>query len=152
MQGETGAQGPEGPQGEPGICPISEEELDDLLAQNEQLLTRIEELETKLANVSVGEINGYPAFTLTGVNVHIVSGSGSTDGDLNGLGNLIVGYNELQDDNDRTGSHNIVAGSRNNYSSYGGLVVGDGHVFGAARVVEPRMLRPDSRVVEACRD
>ena len=123
LQGETGAQGPEGPQGEPGICPISEAELDDLLAQNEELLTRIEELETKLANVSVNESD----ITFTGVNVHIVSGSGSTDGYLNGLGNLIVGYNELRDDyygNDRTGSHNIVVGSRNNYSSYGGLVVG----------------------------
>src|SRR5262249_16437053 len=43
-----------------------------------------------------------------------------------GSGNLIVGYNELRfSDNVRTGSHNVVMGIRNNFSSFGGLVVGD---------------------------
>ena len=52
----------------------------------------------------------------TGVNVHIVSGSGSTDdgGTLSGLGNLILGYNALGNDlgagDVRTGSHNLVLG------------------------------------------
>ena len=80
-------------------------------------------------------------FRLTGVNLQIVSGLGATNGypadpesnesivaATNGLGNLIVGYNEpniplLPDD--RTGSHNVVVGTRLDYSSYGGLVVGD---------------------------
>ena len=50
----------------------------------------------------------------------------------NGLGNLIVGYNELRDEcssdpcmNIRTGSHNVVVGQRHNFSRFGGLVVGD---------------------------
>ncbi|MGC9323289.1 MAG: hypothetical protein ACP5G0_00940 [Desulfomonilia bacterium] len=120
-QGPTGPEGPEGPQGEPGTCscPITQGELDALLA-------RIAELETKLASVSVGDdINGYAAITFSGVNVHIVSGSGSTDGVVNGLGNLIVGYNELRGSgDDRSGSHTIVVGSRNNYSSYGGFIAG----------------------------
>ncbi|MCP4132394.1 MAG: hypothetical protein GY754_15590 [bacterium] len=61
----------------------------------------------------------------SGVNVHVVNGSGTTDGEVNGLGNLIVGYNELRDyQDDRSGSHNIVAGWGLSYSSYGGLVVG----------------------------
>ena len=66
----------------------------------------------------------------TGVNVHIVSGSGSTTdgGTLLGLGNLILGYNALGNDlgagDVRTGSHNLVLGDFNNYSSYGGLVTG----------------------------
>ena len=43
----------------------------------------------------------------------------------NGLGNLVIGYNELRGaGDDRSGSHNLVIGSRNNYSSHGGLVGG----------------------------
>ncbi|MCP4134823.1 MAG: hypothetical protein GY754_27865 [bacterium] len=60
-----------------------------------------------------------------GVNVHILNGSGSTSGEVNGLGNLVVGYNEERDsDNVRSGSHNIIVGERHNYSSYGGFVGG----------------------------
>src|SRR3569833_214159 len=41
-------------------------------------------------------------------NVHVVSGSGETNGTVNGLGNLIVGYNEHGNPNGdtRIGSHN----------------------------------------------
>ena len=62
----------------------------------------------------------------TGVNVQIVDGTDETEGVTNGLGNLIVGYNELGNNpngDDRTGSHNIVGGSGSSYSSFGGLVV-----------------------------
>jgi hypothetical protein len=62
----------------------------------------------------------------TGCNVQVVNGLGETES-VNGAGNLIVGYNELfnhPEDNNRTGSHNIVGGSLNSYTSYGGLVVG----------------------------
>jgi hypothetical protein len=79
---------------------------------------------------------------ITGANLRIVNGLGSTsctDAQFkpipncpNGLGNLIVGYNELRlpgdesifGPNDRTGSHNVVVGQGNNFSSFGGLVVG----------------------------
>ncbi|MGH7341785.1 MAG: hypothetical protein ACREKH_14930, partial [Candidatus Rokuibacteriota bacterium] len=66
----------------------------------------------------------------TGVNVQIVSGNGATDGPVNALGNLIIGYNEQRDPEnerppaDRTGSHNIVVGAAHGYSSFGGLVSG----------------------------
>jgi hypothetical protein len=66
-----------------------------------------------------------------GVNVHVRSGSGATNGDtgsgpsVNGLGNIIVGYDEARTvDSNKTGSHNLVVGPQNNYSSYGGLVAG----------------------------
>jgi hypothetical protein len=74
---------------------------------------------------------------LKGANLRIVNGLGRTDctgaqGEPipdcpNGLGNLIVGYNELRGgDNDRrTGSHNVVVGARHNFSRFGGLVVGN---------------------------
>jgi hypothetical protein len=70
---------------------------------------------------------------ITGANLHIVNGLGQTDcqnlSDCpNGLGNLIVGYNESRDDGEfdiRTGSHNVVLGQRNNFSRFAGLVVGN---------------------------
>ncbi len=89
----------------------------------------------------------------TGVNLQLVNGTGRTD-TINGLGNLIIGYDLARDDgtyfcctyfcsdgqypdqrtceaagerwalSHETGSHYLVIGDRNNYSQYGGLVVG----------------------------
>ena len=85
------------------------------------LQTTIDQLTTLLAGVTRAGSD----ITFSGVNVHIVNGTGTTDGAVNGLGNLVVGYNELRGSWDnRTGSHNIVVGDEHNYSSYGGLVVG----------------------------
>jgi hypothetical protein len=77
--------------------------------------------------------------TITGANLHIVNGLGNTDCDdeqgrpipecPNGLGNLIVGYNESRasvgETDIRTGSHNVVVGQRHNFSRFGGIVIGD---------------------------
>ena len=95
----------------------------------EELEIRIVQLETQLAQVTALLENVSRQgndITFSGVNVHIVDGSGGTAGTVNGLGNLIVGYNETRNDgtDNRTGSHNIVVGSRHNYSSFGGLLAG----------------------------
>jgi hypothetical protein len=79
---------------------------------------------------------------LTGANLHIVNGLGRTDcgpeGEPipdcpNGLGNLIVGYNESRavfDGEDiRTGSHNVVVGQFHNFSRFGGIVVGNSNTI-----------------------
>ena len=56
---------------------------------------------------------------ISAANLQIVNGQGATD-TANCVGNLIVGYNELRGaSDDRTGSHMIVAGRQNNYSSFG---------------------------------
>ena len=60
---------------------------------------------------------------ISGVNVQVVNGLGAT-ATKNGLGNLIVGYDELGLPADHTGSHNFVGGRENRYASYGGLVLG----------------------------
>lgn len=125
-------------------------------------LERIEELETELATLqannalTLGEYvelvpdpNVQNEYTVrfTGVNVQIVNGAGVTH-ESNGLGNLIVGYNEprvgtalcsngeysdenscisnggIWSENHKSGSHNIVGGDGNAYSSHGGLVIG----------------------------
>lgn len=71
----------------------------------------------------------------SGVNVFIQSGSGSTDGAVNGLGNLTLGYNELgyyYTASDRTGSHNLIVGEANTYVGYGGIVSGFGNYVGGS--------------------
>jgi outer membrane murein-binding lipoprotein Lpp len=64
-----------------------------------------------------------PHVIFSGANVHIQNGFGAT-AFKNGVGNLIVGYNELDTPRIRDGSHNLVVGEWHSYSSYGGLVVG----------------------------
>ncbi len=62
--------------------------------------------------------------TISGANLQVVNGEGETE-TTNALGNVIIGYQELRSsDNDRTGSHMLVVGERNNYSGAGGIVVG----------------------------
>ena len=76
----------------------------------------------------------------SGVNVQIVNGLRATNGNTmdpyavepvltatNGVGNLIVGYDEPRffGNAERTGSHNIVLGKEHTYTSFGGLVAGD---------------------------
>ena len=60
---------------------------------------------------------------ISGANLQVVSGLGQTDGEVNGKGNVIVGYDE-DFANVKTGSHNLVIGSYHNYTSFGGLVSG----------------------------
>ncbi len=85
------------------------------------LEARISALESLLTHFS----RSNNEVTISGANVHIVNGTGTTYGSVNGLGNLIVGYNEERGSGDvRTGSHNFVVGDHNNYSSSGGLVAG----------------------------
>jgi hypothetical protein len=84
---------------------------------------RLFALETLLADVTLDQ-NG--DLVIEGVNLHIRSGTGATDGEVNGRGNLIVGYDEEDplSGSEKSGSHNIVVGSEHTYTSYGGMVVG----------------------------
>jgi hypothetical protein len=84
--------------------------------------------------VDLNVINGLkgPHVIFSGVNVHIRDGSGRTDdlpNSTNGLGNLIVGYNEMATFQEgRGGSHNLVVGPYHTYTSYGGFVAGAGNI------------------------
>jgi hypothetical protein len=93
---------------------------------------RLAALEFLLRHISVDAHE----MIITGANLRIVNGLGATQ-TTNGLGNLIVGYNELRQENPdcprvnpgnctdtRTGSHNLVVGEENNFSRFGGIVVG----------------------------
>ncbi len=71
------------------------------------------------------DAGGTPTIEISGVNVRLVNGLGATSA-VNGLGNLIIGYNEMDGGSGlRTGSHNLIGGTRNSYSSWGGFVFGD---------------------------
>lgn len=60
----------------------------------------------------------------TACNVHVRNGLGGTYA-LNGLGNLVVGYNGTGFGSpDRSGSHNLVVGDGHTYSGGGGFVAG----------------------------
>jgi hypothetical protein len=115
-QGEPGPQGPPGPPG-----PDVTAQILALQAQVADLTGRVVALEGKLAHVSVAGND----ITISGANLYVNSGAGATDAPVNGLGNLIIGYNEPRGGGaDRSGSHNLVVGRGNNYASYGGFVVG----------------------------
>lgn len=105
----------------PGV--ITAQQSTDSVAQVtlEARVAALESLLEKFSRSADGK-----TITLTGANFQVVNGSGSTDGTPNGLGNIIIGYNELRlsSANYRGGSHNLVVGPQHNYSSFGGIVVG----------------------------
>ena len=86
--------------------------------------TEVGSLKTKLSKVSYNAsgLNGKPTLQISGANLQLVDGSGTTDGTVNGLGNLFIGYDE--DGREQTGSHNLVLGIRQAFTSYGGLLAG----------------------------
>ena len=114
--------------------------LADRVAQLEAQVAAMEEI-LQFVYVETEPINNLagPHWIIEGANVHVRSGSGDThDGcvlfgpgypsceSLTGLGNVIVGYNEVRRRGStlRTGSHNVVVGRSHSYSSFGGLVAG----------------------------
>ena len=86
---------------------------------------RVGALERTLTHVTtVTGAGDLPEVVITGANLRLVNGLRAT-ATTNGLGNLLVGYNEAREgENVRTGSHNVVVGQGHNFSSFGGLVVG----------------------------
>jgi hypothetical protein len=97
--------------------------------------------------VSFDNSSGYPTVLFNGINVQVVNGTGATQS-VNGLGNLILGYNRPRSTepvcslgyfntqvectahggtwarSHKSGSHNLVGGDYNAYSSWGGAVFG----------------------------
>src|SRR4051794_15047479 len=70
-------------------------------------------------------VGGQPTVRFSGVNVQVVSGSGSTSGPVNGEGNLIIGYAENGDGFSQAGSHDLVVGKNNGWDSFGEIVGGE---------------------------
>ncbi len=81
-----------------------------------------------MGETQIGSFDG-TTLQLSGINLQIVSGSGATDGAINGKGNLIVGYNENTGGHMQTGSHNLIVGSEHTFTSFGGLVAGENNTI-----------------------
>lgn len=68
-------------------------------------------------------VDGKPTIQVTGVNMQLENGAGSTTA-INGEGNLVIGYDQTPGPGGQTGSHNLVLGSRQAYTSYGSIIGG----------------------------
>lgn len=93
------------------------EKLADLSAEQETKITAL------LEHVEVKEkgVDEKPTIQFSGVNVQVVNGEGKT-ATTNGEGNLVIGYDES--DRAQTGSHNLIVGPYQQYTSFGGIVAG----------------------------
>jgi len=118
--GNTGAQGPKGDTGPQGAAGTPAD------------MTRVTALESKTQYMSIDTTA--KSTTFSGCNVFVNDGGGNTDVSVtnaagDGLGNLIIGYNvkghrTVSEPDVRTGSHNLILGDDNNYTSFGSLVAG----------------------------
>ena len=97
-----------------------------LQSENSTLTSEVSALQTTLSKVSYDPtgLNGKPTLQISGANLQIVSGSGYTYGNVNGLGNLIIGYDENPDNASQTGSHDLILGDFQTFTSYGGIIGG----------------------------
>lgn len=109
---------------------LSPEDLSGLSTEFAQLSTRVDALETTSSSraplddlVPFVSVSGTD-IVVSGANLKVQNGQGTTE-TTNGTGNIIIGYNGLRaEGNDRTGSHNLIIGDMQNFTSYGGLVAG----------------------------
>ena len=87
------------------------------------LEARIAALEALL----VGVTRDGDTLLFDGMNLQVVNGGGMTEV-MNGLGNIVVGYNwDWGDAATRTGSHNLIVGDNHTYSGFAGIVAGESH-------------------------
>lgn len=66
---------------------------------------------------------------LEGCNLHIRNGGGVSYAQANGLGNLIIGYDEDDGTDTKTGSHTLVIGRHHTYTSSVGFVAGENNTI-----------------------
>jgi hypothetical protein len=126
VSGVEGVQGKEGTEGKPGEQGVRGEKGEtgeaglSVLSQPEQ-----ETLKSILPYVKyvVAGVGGKPTIQISGANVQILDGEGSTEA-TNGAGNLIIGYDENPSAEPQTGSHNLVLGPEQRYTSYGAIIGG----------------------------
>ena len=138
---------------------ILEQLAELLVAQQEQIASLEEQLQGQeqaiaslaplLSLVPVAERSsfGQDTWNLSGLNVRLDNGAGTTYGASNGLGNLILGYNESEgghrdaegnfmDGEVRVGSHNLVVGAGHTYGSNGSLLGGyNNSLFGQGSAI-----------------
>lgn len=112
--------------GEGKMVLASGSQVSSLNSQVSMLKRQVASLQATLVGVSrVGN-----TLLFSHMNLQIESGSGATNGAVNALGNLIIGYNERP--GAQTGSHNLVLGDGQSFTSYGGIIGGDDNALSGA--------------------
>jgi len=79
---------------------------------------------------SASGVGGKPTIQFSGVNVQVVNGEGMT-ASTNGEGNLVIGYDENPTNRTQTGSHNLIVGPYQQYTSFAGIVSGSANAIEA---------------------
>lgn len=133
-QGVSGTTGPQGATGsvDPAALAAIEARLDALQGRVDDLEDENAALTALLAGVTRSSDGSTLRFS--GMNVELVNGTGSPTG-INGLGNLIVGYNDAIGTPTTTGSHNISVGFANSFTAWSGIVAGVGNTSSNAYAV-----------------
>jgi hypothetical protein len=145
--GDAGPEGKQGPEGKPGPDgkPGPEGKLgpEGKNGLSEEELSTLKGILRCIKSVAKG-IDGKPTVQFSGCNVQIVNGEGKT-ASVNGEGNLVLGYDEhlilcepsfsrspckpgekeLEVPYEQTGSHDLLLGTANSFTSYGGVVGGE---------------------------
>jgi hypothetical protein len=85
----------------------------------------LQELDKLLPHITYVEsgVGGKPTIQFSGVNVQIINGEGATATN-NGEGNLVIGYDENEGKHQQTGSHNLILGFQQTFTSFGGIIGG----------------------------
>ncbi len=100
-------QGEQGPEGKQGLTTSELEALESIPPYS------------KFVSSGVG---GRPTVQFSGVNLQLVNSQGKTT-TVNGEGNLVIGYDE-NSTHKQTGSHNLILGEEQTFTSYGGIIDG----------------------------
>jgi hypothetical protein len=78
----------------------------------------------KYVKVQASGVAGKPTVQFSGANVQVVNGEGKT-ASKNGTGNLVIGYDENKEGkHEQTGSHDLILGEEQTFTSYGGILAG----------------------------
>jgi hypothetical protein len=98
-------------------------ELQNKLPLSEDEVKTLQGILPCIKSVKEG-IDKKPTVQFSGCNVQVVNGMGETKS-TNGAGNLVIGYDENREDKrQQTGSHNLILGEEQTFTSYGGMVAG----------------------------
>ena len=150
---ELGAEGKEGKVGKEGVQGKEGKE-GKLSGLSEAEIKTLDEVLPYLKFVKEG-VDKKPTIQFSGVNLQVINGSKS-ESVSNGTGNLIIGYDEAP--GTQTGSHNLLLGTGNSYTSYGGIIAGhadttlaDTHPSSAANTAPPQGTQARSPVATPTR-
>ena len=128
-EGKAGAEGKEGKQGGEGKAG-PEGKLSGFSSAELETLKALFPLVPYIKVVPKG-IDEKPTVEFSGANVQIVNGEGKT-ATTNGTGNLVIGYDEHEGGRPQGGSHNLILGEDQGFTSYGGFLAGEANFVSGA--------------------